>query len=111
MCYHADMSDWDFLTNHARVLLAIAKDPGMRLRDIAATVGISQRRVFGIVTDLTQSGYLVKEKKGRRNTYEIRTARPLDEELTDRPAIGDVLRLLTAASQETLKPDPSNPDR
>ena len=50
------MADWSFLTNHARVLLCIAHDPGVRLRDIAARVGVTERTAYGIVTDLTEAG-------------------------------------------------------
>ncbi len=59
------MADWSFLTNHARVLLCIAHDPGVRLRDIAARTGVTERTAYGIVTDLTEAGYVVKHKDGR----------------------------------------------
>jgi hypothetical protein len=59
------MADWSFLTNHARVLLCIAHDPGVRLRGIAARVGITERSAYGIVTDLAEAGYVVKQKDGR----------------------------------------------
>ena len=65
------MANWGFLTNHARVLLCIAHDPGTRLRDIAARLGITERSAHGIITDLTAAGYLVKQKDGRRNRYQI----------------------------------------
>jgi DNA-binding IclR family transcriptional regulator len=65
------MSEWSFLTNHARALLCIAHDPGIRLRDIGATLGITERTAFGIVTDLTNAGYVVKTKEGNRNRYHI----------------------------------------
>ena len=65
------MANWSFLTNHARVLLCIAHDPGVRLRDIAASLGITERSAFGIVTDLAEAGYVVKQKDGRRNRYQI----------------------------------------
>ena len=61
------MASWGFLTNHARVLLCIAHDPGARLRDIAARLGITERTAYGIVTDLAEAGYVVKDKDGRRN--------------------------------------------
>ena len=71
------MPEWSFLTNHARVLVCIAHDPGVRLRDIAATLGITERSAYGIVTDLTEGGYVVKEKDGRRNRYQIQAHLPL----------------------------------
>ena len=55
------MANWTFLTNHARVLLCIASDPGVRLRDIAASLGITERSAYGIVTDLTAVGYVAKQ--------------------------------------------------
>lgn len=73
------MADWTFLTNHARALLCIAGDPGIRLRDIAAELSITERHAYGIVADLTEAGYLLKEKDGRRNRYRVRTHLPLRE--------------------------------
>jgi hypothetical protein len=84
-----------FLTNHARALLCIAHDPGARLRDIAATIGITERRAFGIVTDLTDAGYVVKVKDGRRNRYHIQNHLPLREAIGRERTIGEVLELLT----------------
>jgi DNA-binding IclR family transcriptional regulator len=85
------VESWSFLTNHARVLLRIAQDPGTRLRDLAATVGITERRAYSIVTDLTAAGYVVKQKDGRRNRYQIQAHLPLSEPASREPAIGDVL--------------------
>jgi len=88
------MERWSFLTNHARVLLCIAHDPGARLRDIAASLGITDRSVHGIVTDLTAAGYVIKHKDGRRNLYQIQAHLPLPEPASQEPAIGEVLALL-----------------
>jgi hypothetical protein len=85
---------WSFLTNHAQVLLCIAHDPGARLRDIAASLGITERRAHDIVTDLTQAGYVVKHKDGRRNRYQIQAHLPLPGPGTREPPIGEVLALL-----------------
>jgi DNA-binding IclR family transcriptional regulator len=68
---------WSFLTNHARVLLCIAHDPGDRLRDTAARTGITERSAHDIITDLTTAGYRVKQKDGRRNRYQIQAHVPL----------------------------------
>ena len=92
------MTSWSFLTNHARVLLCIAHDPGMRLRAIAASLGITERSAHGIVTDLAAAGYVVKQKDGRRNRYQIQAHLPLPEPTSQEPAIGDVLALLAGAS-------------
>lgn len=86
--------DWSFLTNHARVLLCIARDPGLRLRDIATDLGITERTAHGIVADLTLAGYVMKMKDGRRNRYQIQTHVPLPEPGTRAPAIGEILALL-----------------
>ncbi len=88
------MAEWSFLTNHARALVCIAHDPGVRLRDIAATLEITERRAFGIVTDLTEAGYVVKEKEGRRNRYRIQDHLPLREAIGRERTIGEVLELL-----------------
>ncbi len=88
------MERWSFLTNHARVLLCIAHDPSARLRDIAASLGITDRSVYGIVTDLTAAGYVVKHRDGRRNLYQIQAHLPLPEPASQEPAIGEVLALL-----------------
>jgi DNA-binding transcriptional ArsR family regulator len=88
------MAEWSFLTNHARVLLCIARDPGVRLRDIAATLGITERTAFGVVADLTDAGYVVKERDGRRNRYEIQHHLPLAEPTSQERTIGEVLVLL-----------------
>jgi DNA-binding IclR family transcriptional regulator len=80
------MESWGFLTNHARVLLCLAHDPGARLRDIAASLGITERSAHGIVTDLTAAGYLVKHKDGRRNPYQIQAHPPLPEPASNPPS-------------------------
>jgi DNA-binding IclR family transcriptional regulator len=92
------MGTWSFLTNHARVLLCIAHDPGVRLRDIASTLDITERSAYGIVTDLAEAGYVVKEKDGRRNRYEIQSHLPLRESISQERTIGEVLGLLVDAN-------------
>jgi DNA-binding MarR family transcriptional regulator len=88
-------ASWTFLTNHARVLLCIAQDPGVRLRDIAARLDITERSAYGIVTDLAQAGYVVKQKDGRRNRYQIQAHLPLPESTGRERTVGEVLTLLT----------------
>ena len=90
------MARWGFLTNHARVLLCIAHDPGARLRDIAASLGITERSVHGIVTDLAQAGYVIRQKDGCRNRYRIQAHLPVPEPGTREPAIGEVVALFAA---------------
>ena len=86
--------EWSFLTNHARVLLCVAAEPGIRLRDIATTLGITERTAHGIVADLAHAGYVLKERDGRRNHYQIQRHLPLPEASGSRRTIGEVLDLL-----------------
>jgi hypothetical protein len=88
------MANWTFLTNHARVLLCIAHDPGVRLRDLAASLGITERSAYGIVTDLAEAGYVIKQRNGRRNRYQIQAHLPLPEPSSQERTVGDVLALL-----------------
>jgi hypothetical protein len=97
MCNTQDMAGWSFLTNHARVLVCIAHDPGVRLRDIATTLSITERRAYGMVTELAEAGYVVKEKGGRRNRYRIQSHLPLPETIGRTRTIGEVLDLLVDA--------------
>jgi hypothetical protein len=92
------VAKWSFLTNHARVLLCIARDPGMRLRDIAAGLGITERTAYGIVTELAEAGYVVKEKDGRRNRYQIQVHLPLPEPTSQERTVGEILALLAGAN-------------
>jgi hypothetical protein len=90
----APLKEWSFLTNHARVLLCVAHDPGIRLRDIATTLGITERTAHGFVADLADAGYVVKERDGRRNRYQIQHHLPLPEATASQRTIGEVLDLL-----------------
>ena len=96
------MENWSFLTRHAQVLVCIAHDPGARLRDIATTVGITERSAYGIVDDLTAAGYVVKDKDGRRNRYQIQAHLPLKDVIGRERTIGEVLKILV---------DPTPPNR
>ena len=89
------MASWTFLTPHARVLLLVAHDPGIRLRDIAASLDITERSAFGVIADLVEAGYVVKEKDGRRNRYHIQAYLPLPEPTARERTVGEVLALLT----------------
>jgi len=94
-----EVTTWTFLTNHGRALLCISRDPDVRLRDIATSLTISERRAYALVSDLTDQGYVVKTKEGRRNRYVIQSHLPLPEFRGRDQAIGAVLELL-AAPQE-----------
>ena len=89
------MRSWGFLTNHAQVMLCIARDPGIRLRDIAVNVRITERSAHGIIGDLIEGGYVVKQKDGRRNRYQIQAHQPLPEANSRDRTVGEILALLT----------------
>jgi hypothetical protein len=95
------MANWSFLTSHARVLMCIAYDPAVRLRDIAAGLGITERSAYGIVTELAEAGYVVKQKDGRRNRYQIQAHLPLPEPTSRERTVGEILALL-AGTDATL---------
>lgn len=96
------MASWTFLTNHAQVLLCVARDPGIRLRDIAAGLDITERSAFGIITDLVEAGYVVKEKDGRRNRYRIQEHLPLPDSVARERTVGEVLALLAGTDTTTI---------
>ena len=90
------MPGWTFLSNHAQVLLCIAHDPGIRLRDIGDQVGITERAAHRIVSELDHAGYLARERDGRRNRYTISHHLPLPDPVARKKKIGDLLEILTA---------------
>ena len=91
------MADWTFLTNHAHVLICVAQDPNMRLRDVADSVGITERAAQRIVADLVEAGYVERSKEGRRNSYRLNPDLPLRHPLEREHSIGEVIELLAAA--------------
>jgi predicted transcriptional regulator len=84
---------WTFLSNHAHVLICIAQEPDIRLREIAARVGITERAASGIVADLDADGYLTRVKEGRNNTYRLNTSLALRHPIERHRAIGDLLQI------------------
>jgi hypothetical protein len=93
------MANRSFLTNHARVLMCVARDPGARLRDIAAGLGITERSAYGIVAELAETGYVVKQKDGRPNRYQIQAHLPLPEPTSREHTVGEILALLPAPTR------------
>src|SRR5690349_2750576 len=89
---------WDFLTNHAHVLTCVAADPGIRLRDIAAAVGITERAAHRIVSELVEGGYLRREREGRRNRYKVVPQRRLPHPLVREREVGDLLEVLLGSA-------------
>lgn len=88
------MADWTFLTNHAHVLLCVARDPGIRHRDVAVRVGITERAAQRIVADLVEAGYLERTREGRRNRYRLNPELPLRHPLERSHQIGEILSVL-----------------
>ena len=91
------MPEYQFLTNHAQVLLCVAHDPGIRLRDLAQAVGVTERSAHRIVSQLVEDGYVVRERVGRRNVYRVKAERPLHHPLmqeTEQRRVGDLLEVL-----------------
>lgn len=85
---------WTFLSNHAHVLVCLASDPGARLRDVAVQVGITERAVQKIVSDLESAGVLTRERDGRRNRYHMALDRPLRHPVERHRSIGALLGML-----------------
>jgi DNA-binding Lrp family transcriptional regulator len=87
--------NWAFLTSHARVLVCIAHDPGVRLREIGDTAGITERAAHRIVAELVDAGYVTRERTGRRNRYTIHEHLPLPDTLARGQRVGALLAILT----------------
>lgn len=84
---------WTFLTNHAHVVAMLAREPNARIRDLAAAVGITERAVTRIVGDLSESGVLVRQRRGRRNVYRVRRSVHLRHPVEAHRTVGDLLTL------------------
>ncbi len=97
---------WKFLSNHAHVLLCIAQEPEMRLREVADRVGITERAVLRIVADLEGGGYLSRSREGRRNHYEVHLDRPLRHSVESHCEVGALLNLILGPDQL----DPGDPE-
>jgi hypothetical protein len=85
---------WSFLTNHARVLLCIARDPVIRLREIGDEVGITERAAYRIVDELVAAGYVSRERNGRRNNYTVHEDLPLPDRTPRAQSLGELLAIL-----------------
>jgi DNA-binding transcriptional ArsR family regulator len=97
---------WDFLTNHAHVLMCVADDPGIRLREIAAAVGITERAAHRILSELVVEGYVLREREGRRNRYQVVDKLPLRHPLVRGRDVGDLLGAMLAPSTPAVSPTP-----
>jgi len=99
---------WTFLTNHGHVLICIARDPGIRGRDIADRVGITERAAQAIVADLIEAGYVQRTREGRRNRYEINPDLPVRHPVEQPHRVGDLLAAMAgdADLQTTTASEP-----
>lgn len=97
----AEIPGWTFLSNHAHVLLCIAKDPDVRLAELARLVGIGERAVHSIVSDLVDAGYVTRRREGRNNVYEVDLGQPLRHPLESDHAIAEILRPLLRRSRSS----------
>src|SRR4051794_10327805 len=95
------MPRYQFLTNHAQVLLCVAHDPGIRLRDIAETVGVTERSAHRILSELVEDGYVDRERVGRRNRYQVKPDLPLRHPLVNGREVGDLLEVVIGAARES----------
>jgi len=85
---------WDFLTNHSHVLLCVSQDSGIRLRDIAAAIGITERTAHKVLSELVEEGYVLRERHGRRNRYKVKPELPLRHPLVREREVGELLEVL-----------------
>ena len=85
---------WTFLSNHAHVLLCLAEDPQLPLRDVAQRVGITERSVQRIVAELEEGGYLVRSREGRCNRYTLRRTQPLRHPIEMHKRVGDLIEMV-----------------
>ncbi|MDP2013214.1 MAG: helix-turn-helix domain-containing protein [Actinomycetota bacterium] len=85
------------LTNHGRVLLLIAQNPGVRIRELAQEASITERSAQAIVTDLERAGYLTRAKQGRRNVYTVNRARPFRHPAESGHSVGELLQIFAPA--------------
>jgi DNA-binding transcriptional regulator PaaX len=85
---------WTFLTNHAHVLLCLARGEALTARELGLRIGITERAVQVIVADLTRGGYLVKTKQGRRNLYKVNAKGRLRHPLEAHHTVGQLITAL-----------------
>jgi DNA-binding transcriptional ArsR family regulator len=90
---------WTFLTNHAHVLICLRMDASLRVRDLAERVGITERAAHRILTDLIRSGYLTKERDGRRNRYRLHLDRPMRHPLERSVPVRDLIVAVSAGDR------------
>lgn len=91
------MAQWQLLSNHGRVLVSVARDPGLRLRDIAQICDITERSAHRIVSELCEEGYLIRERRGSRNHYKIKPDVPIHDPILGEHWVGELLAVLAGS--------------
>ena len=99
------MADWNFLSNHGRVLFCVAQDPEVRLRDLAHQLALTERTAYGIVTDLANAGVVTKERDGRRNRYHVHADQTFDAALSRQVTVGEMLVLFNEPGSTAPQPE------
>jgi sugar-specific transcriptional regulator TrmB len=94
------LRSWTFITNHAQILLAVARDPAATVAEIAAAAEITERSAYRILADLQQTGYILRRKLGRQNVYKINPNMPLRDPTIENECVRDLLNLLAEADFE-----------
>jgi DNA-binding MarR family transcriptional regulator len=102
-----DEKPWRFVTSHTQVLLCIARNPEIRIRDVADLVGITERAAQRIIADLVEAGYVERKRVGRRNHYLVKTGLRMRHPLQQTHEIGELLDLLLAPTESAEAPDDS----
>jgi hypothetical protein len=105
LAHRGDVSpprSWAFITNHAHVLLAVARDPGLRVEEIAGAARITERSAYRILSDLVEAGYLRRTRVGRRNRYELAPGLPLNDPLVGEGTVNDLLSLIGTRPPERV---------
>ena len=95
------MADWSLLTNHGRLLLAIEGEPGLRVRDMAERLHLSERGVALILRDLRETGYVTSRREGRRVFYSVVPEKPLRTDMLQHHTVGQLLGLLAEVEKST----------
>jgi DNA-binding MarR family transcriptional regulator len=98
------LRSWTFITNHARVLLAVARDPEATVAELAKAAQITERSAYRLLADLQRAGYVLRCKKGRNNSYEINRRLPLGDPTVENERVSDLLRLVTDGEVEAHPP-------
>lgn len=96
----ATVPPWGFLTTHAQVLICIARDPGIRLREVGDVLGITERTAHRVVTELAAAGYITRRREGRRNRYAVDPDLPLPDPIARERSVGELIEILAGESRE-----------